>query len=412
MTATAPPAAAELLGSPSAASTSRARVLLSVLLVVLLAVIGAVVATPQPAGAENDYPSWNDVKKARSNEKAKRAEVTRINRLIANLEREIAAAEKIAQEAGERYFDALQAYDAAAFEAEQLDARAKEAQQEADAATERAGMLLAQLGRGGAADPTLQLMLSAGQADDLLYRLGTIQQLGNQTSSILDQAEAARNTAEALFDQAEVAKAELERLKDIAEAEFEKAQAAQQALERKQLQHEQTLSTLRAQLSALTDSRKKIEKAYLDSILEHGIYPNYNGFVSSKGWVRPLKGGWISDVWRWRSSTRFHYGTDIAASQGTIMYAATSGTVIYRGYYGGYGNHIQIRHANGIVTSYSHIMNGGFIVRSGQNVQAGQPIAKVGSTGNSTGPHLHIETRVNGTLKNPQTVFKQNGITL
>ncbi len=404
--ATAMPAA-----TASGLPHGRVRILLAALLSVLLALVVAINGAPQVAHAE-DYPSWNDVKKARNNEAAKKKEISRISALISRLEAEVAAAEKVAREAGERYFVALQAFDAAAYEAEQLDARAQEAAKDAEEATQRAGLLLAQLGRSGGVDPTLQLMMGGGEADTLLYRLGTIQQLGNQTSSILDRAEAARNTAEALLEQAEVAKQELEKLKVIAEEEFKKAQAAQVALERKQQQHEQTLSTLRAQLSALQNTRKKIEDAYKESLIEKGAHPSFTGKISDQGWARPLIGGWISDVWRARSATRFHYGTDLAASKGTTIYAAAAGTVIYRGYNGGYGNHIQIRHVDGTITSYSHIMNGGFLVSNGQSVQVGQPIARVGSTGNSTGPHLHLETRVNGTLQNPQTVFKKHGITL
>jgi len=98
---------------------------------------------------------------------------------------------------------------------------------------------------------------------------------------------------------------------------------------------------------------------------------------------------------------RLHTGLDIGASQGSVIVAAGSGTVIYTGYRGGYGNTVMIDHGNGVVSLYAHQANGSIMVQTGQKVASGEQIGKVGSTGNSTGPHLHFEVRVNGTPKNP-----------
>ena len=95
-----------------------------------------------------------------------------------------------------------------------------------------------------------------------------------------------------------------------------------------------------------------------------------------------------------------HTGLDIANSAGTPIVAAASGTVTFSGYKGSYGNMIVISHGNGVQTYYAHCQN--LYYSAGATVTQGQTIATVGSTGNSTGPHLHLEIRVNGVAYNPQ----------
>lgn len=95
----------------------------------------------------------------------------------------------------------------------------------------------------------------------------------------------------------------------------------------------------------------------------------------------------------------FHQGLDIAAPTGTTVAAAAGGTVISAGWYGGYGNYILIDHGGGMATGYGHLSQ--IFVSSGQQVQSGQAIGAVGSTGASTGPHLHFEVRIHGKPVDP-----------
>lgn len=95
----------------------------------------------------------------------------------------------------------------------------------------------------------------------------------------------------------------------------------------------------------------------------------------------------------------FHQGLDIAAPMGTTVTAADSGTIISAGWYGGYGNYILIDHGGGMSTGYGHLSQ--IFVSAGQQVQKGQAIGAVGSTGASTGPHLHFEVRLNGKPTDP-----------
>ena len=94
-----------------------------------------------------------------------------------------------------------------------------------------------------------------------------------------------------------------------------------------------------------------------------------------------------------------HTGLDIAASTGTPVVAANTGTVIKAGWNNSYGNLLMIDHGGGIVTLYAH--NSSLLAKVGDVVSKGQTVAKIGSTGMSTGPHLHFEVRVNGQYKNP-----------
>lgn len=120
--------------------------------------------------------------------------------------------------------------------------------------------------------------------------------------------------------------------------------------------------------------------------------------VSSGMFMRPVSGGTITSKYGQRSSG-FHTGVDIAVPTGTPVYAAASGTVVKACWSGGYGYLVVIDHGNGYQTYYAH--NSSLCVSAGQSVSKGQNISYSGSTGNSTGPHLHFEVRINGNTTNP-----------
>jgi murein DD-endopeptidase MepM/ murein hydrolase activator NlpD len=136
---------------------------------------------------------------------------------------------------------------------------------------------------------------------------------------------------------------------------------------------------------------------------------------TGSGWTSPHS-GYISSGFGPRPSrpvagvNPFHSGTDIAAGCGTAISAANSGTVIASTYLGSYGNWILIDNGNGIQTGYAHIQDGGRLVGVGAQVSAGQTIALVGSTGASTGCHLHFEVRQNGTRINPVPFMAARGV--
>ena len=102
---------------------------------------------------------------------------------------------------------------------------------------------------------------------------------------------------------------------------------------------------------------------------------------------------------------KLHAGIDIGSSSGTslgkLVVAAAEGTVIVSGTHSSYGYYVRIDHGNGLQTLYAHCLAGSLMVKSGEKVYAGQPIARVGMTGYATGPHLHFEVRLNGNRVNP-----------
>lgn len=114
--------------------------------------------------------------------------------------------------------------------------------------------------------------------------------------------------------------------------------------------------------------------------------------------------GPITSYYGWRThpifgTTKYHSGMDIAVDSGTPIHAADSGTIVYSGWLGGYGNCVMIDHGGGLVTLYAH--NSALNVGEGQYVSKGTVVAYAGSTGYSTGPHCHFEVRLHGELTEP-----------
>lgn len=131
-------------------------------------------------------------------------------------------------------------------------------------------------------------------------------------------------------------------------------------------------------------------------------YFQANGESSTKFLMKtPINGARLSSRFGKRRHpisgyTRLHKGTDFAAPRGTPIYAAGNGVVERASRYGGYGHYIRIRHAKGYKTAYAHLSRYGSGIRSGKRVRQGQTIGYVGSTGASTGPHLHYEVYKGG----------------
>ena len=130
-----------------------------------------------------------------------------------------------------------------------------------------------------------------------------------------------------------------------------------------------------------------------------------SGGASSSGWLYPLPYRVsITDAYGWRinpisGQRSFHHGTDFAAGSGTAIYASRSGTVTDAGYDDVYGYSVTINHGDGYSSLYAHMTH--FVVSSGDYVTQGQVIGYVGSTGWSTGPHLHFSIYYNGSSVNP-----------
>ncbi len=146
------------------------------------------------------------------------------------------------------------------------------------------------------------------------------------------------------------------------------------------------------------EQKQKEEEERINSL------PDINGIKLA---VTPIEGTITSRYGvssRIRKST--HTGLDIAATSGTPIKVVAAGTVIAASYDGSYGKLVKVDHGNGVETWYAHTSK--MYVKVGEQVEAGDVIAAVGSTGNSTGPHLHLEIRVNGEHVNPQNYLYNN----
>ncbi len=419
--------------------------------------IGAGVSSASAA----DYPSWDDVQQAKSNEAAKGQEITRIQGLIDSLAQKVSETEAAAEAASNEFYTAQQAFFDATREADELQTQADDQAKIADDSARTAAQLAAQLYRNGGDDTALELFFSgsADNADQMLAQLGTMDKLLDYNRSVYDNAVAARNSAQLLTDQANVARDERDRLQQVAEEKMVAAKNAAAAAQAALDEQSANLMTLQAQLAALQDetaqtvaayeegvevrrkeeearkaaeaaaAKKKAEEAAAaaaaaakaaaasSSSSSSSGTSSTGGVAASTGWVRP-HGGYRSSGYGARMvqcttgycSSGFHYGVDLANGCNAPIYAAYSGTVDVAMWSGGYGNYIRIQHGSGIGTGYGHINT--FAVSAGTWVYAGQVIAYAGNTGNSFGCHLHFEVYINGNYTNPIDFMAARGVSV
>ena len=413
--------------------------LLAVLAIIGMVATVSVVASNDAAWAK-DYPSWADVLAARNNEAAKQVEIGRVKALIKQNEEAVASTQAVAAQKGEDFQKAQQAYDEAAFQAEQLQQQADAAKATAAESQKRAGQMAARLARVGGNDVSTTLFFNGDKASDLLSTLGMASKITDQSEGVYAKAVQDQNNAQSRTDQANVAKEALKALAAAAEQAMVEAQAAADAATAALKEQQDKDATLQAQLATLTSDKIHTEAEYGEGVrvreaaaaalrkkqaeeaaaaaaaaAAKGGGGGVGGQITGS-WARP-SGGYISSNYGARVApcqgcSSFHEGVDLAAGCGAPIYAAHAGTIAYAGGYGGYGNYIRINHGGGVTTAYGHIVDGGILVSSGQQVGVGQVIARVGSTGNSTGCHLHFEVRINGTATDPVKYMSARGISL
>lgn len=196
---------------------------------------------------------------------------------------------------------------------------------------------------------------------------------------------------------------ELKDKRDLAARLKKEAEAAKAALDSKKRQEQKSLAEVKDAQEDLFVQMEKLEKDA--KAVEETIRRLSKGTVVGSVSTWPVSGYYtISSPFGWRTHpiTRkrsLHTGVDIPAPNSTPIITAGAGTVIYSGWYGAYGNTVIIDHGKSYSTLYAHQSKIG--VSSGQTVKAGQRIGYVGSTGWSTGPHLHFEIRIDGKPTDP-----------
>lgn len=255
----------------------------------------------------------------------------------------------------------------------------------------------------------LSFLVSASSFDDLLDNYEFVSRIGAQDRQIAYQVAAAKRSAAA----ERRATASTRRLTaatvSVISARTDEARAARDRL----ASNRDTLASARElKRSALVHSRETREE-YLSEVealaaqssalaaaireSQAGAGSAGTGAPSAAGLIWPVDGVVVSGFgMRWG---RMHEGIDISASLGTPIRAAAAGTVIHSGWLGGYGNLVVLDHGNGLATAYAHAS--AILVGVGLQVSQGETVSLVGSTGNSSGPHLHFEVRVNGVAVDP-----------
>lgn len=267
-------------------------------------------------------------------------------------------------------------------------------------------------------EPTFLDVLLSGELMNFISNQNLIKQAANYDNDLIIEVEELKTSLETEKVKVETLKQEKET--KTAELQTMKAEKEQKAanLTEEQKALEAQLSEYKAQAEQYAElERQAIAKEEAARKAAAAAAQNNSSKPSSSNSAvitNPYKGGKLG--WPCPASSRitsqygyrilfgvrdFHTGIDIGASKGTNIVAAESGTVILAsyGWNGGYGNYIIINHGNGLTTRYAHAS--ALYVSVGQSVSRGQSIAAVGSTGNSTGPHLHFEVRQNGSHKNP-----------
>ncbi len=246
------------------------------------------------------------------------------------------------------------------------------------------------------------ILLSSDQVNELADRQVQLVHLFSKDRALLltlkGQSQQVKRSRQAVANQ----KAAIARLKSslVAQKVTYQVQASRQAtfvskIAKERVSYERAQSRLEQDAQRLTGIIRRLlasrPKGSTGPALGTGRFamPARGRLSSNFGWrTHPVYGG-----------KRFHAGADIAAASGSAITAADSGVVIFAGRYGGYGNAVILDHGAGLATVYGHCSR--LYVRTGQQIQKGQKIAAVGSTGVSTGPHLHFEVRRNGQAVNP-----------
>jgi murein DD-endopeptidase MepM/ murein hydrolase activator NlpD len=378
------------------------------------------------------YPTWDELQAAKANTVAAAQAVDQIVSLIGQLEANAEATRAEAERRTDELIAAQQRYDDAVRRADEIQAQADSAATEADSAKRNAGQVAAQLFRTGSSDLNVNLMFDSGDAaatDELLAKLGSMDKMVERTSSIYEQAQAKANSATSLGEQAGVARGEREALRVAAEEALAAALEAQAAAEAalaesqaKKIELDQQLAFLRdteATTTAQYQEGERIRQEEERKRREEAMRAGSPGTVVSSGWARPAAGRITSGYGSRASictgggcSNSFHYAVDLGTGCSAPIYAANSGVVRFAGWSGTYGNYVQIDHGGGVWTGYAHIRPGGTFVGQGQWVDAGQNIASSGTTGASTGCHLHYEVWVGGTRINPISFMGDRGVGL
>jgi len=255
-------------------------------------------------------------------------------------------------------------------------------------------------------DPTtLDVLLSSGNLSDFLDQVDYVRDLGAQDNHITTQVDGAKVRMHAAREKT---KATREKVATVTRTIAVRTTQVREVRKRLLISKKGLSSSKahkRAQLASVEESKREYlheaagleaAQAQVTAQIQASGSSSYDSSPSSSGLIWPVSGPVVSPFgMRWG---RLHAGIDIGAGYGTPIHASASGTVIFAGWMGGYGNFVIIDHGGGLSTGYAHQSS---IAVGGGSVSQGQVIGYVGCTGHCFGPHLHFEVRINGTPVDP-----------
>ena len=255
------------------------------------------------------------------------------------------------------------------------------------------------------------ILFNAEDFSDMLDRFMMVEEIMAYDNAIMDELLATQAQIEqekAELEEARTAQEEARQKQADAKARLKSQQAEVDALISQISSQEDELEAMEAKLQAAAKAMDN-EIARKERELQAQLAAQGVTIVSEKGFKWPSYATTITSLFGSRTHPvtgrpNNHTGVDIAAAGGTDIWAAKSGVVLTSTYNSSYGNYVVVSHSDGTSTLYAHMNKRG--VSEGQTVKQGDVVGYVGTTGSSTGNHLHFEIRVNGTRKDPVNYFK------
>jgi murein DD-endopeptidase MepM/ murein hydrolase activator NlpD len=253
----------------------------------------------------------------------------------------------------------------------------------------------------------LEVAFQATSVSDFLSRFDMLEELVEQDVELLNEIEAQINEVEEKKAALEKQRNRIKEIKDASENQkrllakkqqekkqwIEKVEQDKKEVEKYLDELERLSAQIAAQIKKIQQERAKNSKNQFNGVFSWPT-PGYTSITSEYGYrIHPIL-----------KTKRMHTGIDIGAPAGTSIKAVADGTVIFAGWLGAYGNATVIDHGGGISSMYAH--QSSILVKENQDVKKGDVIGKVGSTGWSTGPHLHFEVRKDGDPINPWNYLK------